>query len=246
MPPLLECPAPKTNSESPSETPEKKPQKNGLDSGKKNCSTSLDRVPSSEVATPRKLAALKRLGVSREQLAVQPDISSILKQTRAGIALALKALRFSQDGTVEKFLKKYDSIPARDRKSLPIEAVAIAAKVDLRILLGEIMLAVREHSVSQVKIIAVASHPQVIKSRVQFAKLPGGFRDRDALDTMLGALPSPKGPTFIGKFFAGAVPESEQPEKPDVFDDEMDVVFPDVSKMQERIHPVRQKLLEGK
>jgi hypothetical protein len=80
------------------------------------------------------------------------------------------------------------TIPSpRDREKLSIEAIALAAKLDIRHLWGEIMLAMREHSVNSVKVIAVANHPEVIKRRVEFAQLPGGFRDRDALDTMLGA-----------------------------------------------------------
>jgi hypothetical protein len=54
---------------------------------------------------------------------------------------------------------------------------------------GEIMLAMREHSVNSVKVIAVASHPDVIKRSVEFAQLPGGFRDREHIHTMLGASP---------------------------------------------------------
>lgn len=205
----------------------------------------MPKLPSPQ---KRKTDALKRLHVTLEQLRSAPDITSILKETRGGITLAIKALRFSQNNAVKDFLKKYDSISARDRESLSIEAVAISVGVDIRMLLGEIMIAVREHSVSRVKMIAIASHPDVIKSRVRFAKEVGGYRDRDALDTMLGALPKPNAATFIDKVFFGK-PETESKEADEDDDDESvtdeDYIFPDASEIQERIQPMRQRLLEG-
>jgi hypothetical protein len=205
-------------------------------------------VPKLPSPQKRKTDALKRLHVTLEQLRSAPDITSILKETRGGITLAIKALRFSQNNAVKDFLKKYDSISARDRESLSIEAVAISVGVDIRMLLGEIMIAVREHSVSRVKMIAIASHPDVIKSRVRFAKEVGGYRDRDALDTMLGALPKPNAATFIDKVFFGK-PETESKEADEDDDDESvtdeDYIFPDASEIQERIQPMRQRLLEG-
>jgi len=154
-------------------------------------------------------------------------------------------MRFSSEPLIKAFLKKYDSMPKHDRARVRIEAVAIAAKIDVRHFWGELMLAIREQSVNAVKIIAVAAHPEIIKKRVEFAQTAGGFRDRDALDTMLGALPSPQGPTFINKFFAGkSGDEPEGPKPPERFEDDLDVIFPDVSAMQERVQPMRQKLLE--
>src|SRR5208337_3206779 len=194
----------------------------------------------------RKSEALRRLGVKPEQLRTAPDISSILKETRHGIKLAIGALRFSSNDAVKDFLKKYDTMPVQDREHVPIEAIALAVGVDIRLLLGEIMLSVREHSVSRVKIIALASHPEVIKSRVKFAKQVGGYRDRDALDTMLGALPRPNAATFIDKVFFGK-PEAEKKEAEEVEDEPMtdeDWIFPDASEIQDRIQPMRQRLLE--
>lgn len=129
---------------------------------------------------------------------------------------------------------------------MSIEAVALAAKVDIPALLGEILLAMREQSVNTVKLIAIASHPETILKRVEYAKTPGGYRDRDALDTMLGALPSPKGPTFINKFFAGGQQDDAEPkEAPEELVEDVDFVFPDVSVMQEKVQPMRQKMLKA-
>lgn len=171
----------------------------------------------------------------------------MLREIRGGRSLAIKAMRFAEGDFIGPFLDKYDSLPIRDRQSLSFEAIALAAQINIRHLWGEIMLAIREHSVNAVKIIAVAAHPDVVRRRVEYAQTPGGYRDRDALDTMLGALPSPKGPTFINKFFAGSTqdPEAEK-EAPEELVDDLDFVFPDASEMQERVQPMRQKLLEAR
>jgi hypothetical protein len=219
------------------------PSKNGSDSENSKSSTNLSKVPSGKLRR-RQNEALKRLGVTRDELKAAPSINAILKETRGGKAVALEAMRFASSSAIATFLEKYDSIPTQDRARLPFEAIAIAAKVDLIQLLGEIIIAARNHSANIYKFIAVSNHPSVIKSRVEFAKLPGGYRDRDAIDTMMGALPSPKGPTFIGKVVVG----KDEEEEPGAgrFEDDLDAVFPDASLMQDRVHPMRQKLLESR
>lgn len=196
----------------------------------------------------RKNDALRRLKVSLSDLASAPDITSVLKQARGGKKLALKCLRFSEDPLAKAFLEKYDSIPDRDREELTLEAICVAANINPKQLLGEMMLAIREHSVSSVKMIAIAAHPSITKKRVQFALQPGGFRDRDKLDEMLGAIKPSTGSTFINKFFAATtkeMPEDEEVAEEQTTDD-LDYLFPDASIMQEKVQPMRQKVLEAK
>jgi|ERR1700687_4305631 len=166
--PSVESPARKTVSRPRKARLEKRQLKSGLNSDPE--SESLLKRLRSLPARPRRNEALKRLGITEKQLQSSPNITSILKETHGGIKLSIGALRFSQNEAVQLFLKKYDSISERDRKSIPLEAIAIKVGVDIRMLLGEIMIAVREHSVSRVKMIAIANHPEVIKSRVKFAK----------------------------------------------------------------------------
>ena len=233
----------KTASEKASETPAS-PSTNGLPSAPANEKSSTVKKLSL-TSRKQKKEALRRLGINPDDLSTVPEISSYLREIRGGTKLVIQALRFSSDPVAIAFLEKYDSISAFDKARLPLEAIALAAEVDIRTLLGVILLAVREDSVSRVKMIAITNHPKIIRSRVQFAQLPGGFRDRDALDTMLGALPSPKGPTFIGKIINNASGDDAPDDRPD---DELasseDYIFPDASESQERIQHVRQKLLE--
>ena len=84
-----------------------------------------------------------------------------------------------------------------------MEAVALAASVDINHLLESVMLALQAKAVNTVKIIAIA-HPAITQARVVFGQMPLGERDRTALDTAMGLRSSPKAPTFIGKAIFGS------------------------------------------
>lgn len=237
---------PKKNSRN-RKAPATSPSKNGSDSENKNCLTKVPRNPPPSLALPRKEYLLKRLGVSKEKLSLAPDIDSILREHRGGKKLAIKSLRFSDDPIAKAFLEKYDSLGDRDLQSVPIQAIALVAGVDPKHLLGEILLAIRECSVNSVKLIAMAAHPIITKKRIEFAQTPGGFRDRDKLDEMLGAIKSPAGSTFINKFFAATTKEMpENEEEAEELVDDLDYMFPDSSVMQDKVQPMRQKVLESK
>lgn len=156
-------------------------------------------------------------------------------------------MRFSDEPLIMAFLSKWDTLDERSQQALSIEAVALAADINVRHLWGEMQLAIRQHSASSVMTIAAAAHPSITKKRVEFAQTLGGFRDRDKLDEMLGAIKPAQGSTFIGKFFAAttkAMPEDE--EQAEEIVDDLEYMFPDASKMQERIQPLRQKVLEAR
>lgn len=140
-----------------------------------------------------------------------------------------------------------------------MEVIALAAGVDPRALLGEILLAAREYSVTKFKLMALDAHPEILEKRIEYAKLVGGYRDRDAVDTILGALPRSK-TTFIDKFYAGsetALPDSSDTEESEsenkvvreveeMVEDE-NFIFPDCEAMQERVAAAtQQKQLEAK
>lgn len=167
------------------------------------------------------------------------------------------AMRFSvNDESIYAFLNVYDALPEGDKNSIPWEAVAIKAGLDMRNLLGAIMFAVSESSVSTVKIIALTSHPVIMKKTAEFAQLPGGERDRTSIHQALGFLPSPKGPTFIGKAVFGpgggsgasSGGDDEDDDKPTTSfstDDTYDQLFPSTNTIQQKLVPIRQKLLSG-
>ena len=166
----------------------------------------------------------------------------------------MDAMRLSSDDPeIRAFLRKYDSLPIGDREHLSWEAIALAAKVNPKHLLGSIELAVGTYCLKKSRLIAVSSHPQIMEKRVEFAKMAGGEKDRTALDIMSGMQQSPRGPTFVGKQVAvfnggngpakddeGQVIESKV-EVSDGFDD----LFPSPNEVQDRLVPIRQRLLES-
>ena len=183
---------------------------------------------------------MRRLGVTETQIQTAPQITGILRQSYGGLPTVMQAMRFSDDTNIVAFLKKYDEIPTGDAQRLPWEAVMVAADVDPTYLLGAVMLAVQNHSANTVKMIALSNHSRVMRKRVAFAQLPGGHRDRDALDTILGALPSPKGPTFIGSLTINKKPELDESEDGDA---DVDHLFPSSGEVQNRLIDIRQRRL---
>jgi hypothetical protein len=216
-------------------------------------------APNGAAFTKAQRAALKRLGVSEEELAVAPPISGLLKRADGGIAQCISALRLMVlDEEVKRFLKFYDSLTPRDREA-GVEAVCIKAGVDPLKLLGACMVALENVARATVRIIAVSGHPKVAEARVRFARLPGGHRDRDALDVTLGLLPPPRsGATFINKqtiFGSGQSVMDEQgagkgsndkDEADDVIDGEdpenidLDKLFPSPRLIQEKLVAIRE------
>ena len=134
----------------------------------------------------RRAKALRKLGVSADGLASAPQITALLKDNRGSLKELLAAMRFSQDPVVQCFLAKHDSLGVWARQNTCWEAIALAAGIDLLHLLGAALLALREHTMTAGKVIAMSYRPEVMKKRIEYAKLPGGWRDRDALDKLLG------------------------------------------------------------
>lgn len=209
-------------------------------------------VPKNLVSVQRAADALRRLHIKPQDLEAAPQITPLLRNADGGLKRVLSALRFAQDEVIATFLEKYDSIPAGDRERLPLEAIALAAGVDMTHFLGSIMMALQAQAVNTVKIIAMTSHPKITRARVKYGQMASGERDRTALDTAMGFLPNPKGPTFIGKAIfgsgrnvmgqQGSGDEDEAAVSTDD-DPDLDKLFPPANAMQEKLVPVRQKML---
>lgn len=188
---------------------------------------------------------LRRLKVSERDLRTAPDISSLLKLGQGGLKAALEAMRLSADLHVAAFVKKYDAIPERDRRYLCWEAIALAAGVEPSALLGGAILAIQAHSANAVKIIALSAHPEIMTKRIQFARRFAGERDRTAIQTGLGFLPTVKGSTFI----INPLNKPEAPEPEEGSDEEreadLNYIFPRLSETLEELLPARVRRLES-
>jgi hypothetical protein len=195
----------------------------------------------------RSAAALKRIRVSEQQLKASPQITPLLKQAEGGLDQVIMALRFSPDALAVTFLEKYDSVPTGDREYLSIEAIALAAQIDITHLLGSIMVSLQQQAVNATRIIAMTNHPRITQARVEYGMLPLGERDRTALDTAVGFLPSPKGPTFIGKAIFGSGKGQRDDDEDDNVEEidgpDLDKLFPPANNMQNKLTAIRQRLL---
>ncbi len=202
----------------------------------------------------RKVEALRRLKVKSEQLETAPPITPLLKDAFGGLPTVMEAMRFaSNDEVIAAFLKKYDLIPLGDREVLPWEAICISAGVNLNHFAGSAMLATTTYCANKSKLIAITNHPEITKKRVEYGLLPSGEKDRNALDILVGAVQSPRGPTFIGKAVFGAAggsaktkDDDEPADETGVFgmDDDLDELFPPSNAMQDKLVPIRQRLLD--
>lgn len=163
-------------------------------------------------------------------------------------------MRFAceEDEDIRAFLETYDSIAPSDQPHVPWEAVALAANVKVKHLVGAIYLATKNYCANTSMLIAISNHPGLTKKRVEYGLLPNGERDRQALDIMVGAQPTAKGPTFINKAVFGSSQantgeddDDEEQAAPMMIttDDDLDSVFPPSHAMQEKLVPIRQRLL---
>jgi hypothetical protein len=216
-------------------------------------------VPKLILEGNRQRQALERLGITNKQLVSVPQISPTIKScVKGGFKTALEAMRSSSDDQdLAKFLRKYDSIPIGDRNYLSWEAIAIAARVNTKHLMGSLLLAVSQHCATKSKFIVASNHPMITKKRVEFAQMIGGEKDRSALDIMAGAQQSQSGHTFIGKaWFGGSGAGGNKPSKDEdeptkvtaIYEDStsgFDDLFPSPNETQDKLVPIRQRLLEG-
>lgn len=182
--------------------------------------------------------ALVNLDVDLQKLAREPKITAILRhRSLGGLEQVLSAIRLSSDPIFEAFLERYDAMNPAFQRIVPWEAIAQLAGVDVRQLLGSIVLALRDHSVLEVKIAALTAHPNITQATVDTALIPGidGVRDRMMMHQALGFLAPPKGQT-INVNLPGApdmgddAPDNSREIPPEDID--MNQVFPDLTATQ--------------
>jgi hypothetical protein len=179
-------------------------------------------------------------------LAKMPPISEILTEANISKSDVIKAMRFSDDDLIDKFFYTYDALPMKDRDSVPLEALILKAGVNPTHFLGSMQLAIRENAMNRTKMIAMANHPKVMEKTIEYAQLAGGYRDREHLYTMTGALPTPKGISIFQKF-TNTSPTSDGAKETvveaEIVETDANYIFPDSSRMQDKLTPIRQKQL---
>ena len=257
-------PSAKATSQSKSGSPISDPQKKTSTSENEPASGSrtIRQKKSSQMPVPKlpekrdeQSEILARLKVKPEELQKAPPITRLLKSAAGGRKLVLEAMRFAaSDEVIGPFLSKYDSLSEKDRKSASFEAIGLSAGLNLNHLYGSASLAIATYCANQSRLIAVSNHPKVMQKRVEYALIAGGEKDRTALDIMVGSQQSAKGPTFIGKAIFGGGESSKKDDEDDdesdsqpalmTKDEQIDALFPSLTSVQEKLVPIRQRLLE--
>jgi hypothetical protein len=184
-------------------------------------------------------------------LAKMPPITEILDEIKVSKSDLIRAMRFSEDELIDKFLYTYDSLPLRDRDSVPLEALILKSGINPVHFLGSIHMAMREASIGRTKMIAMANLPDIMEKTVEFAQIAGGYRDREHLYTMTGILPTSKGVSIFQKFMNVSPTSDNGKDQVPIQDAEViegnpaEYTFPDSSRMQDKLAAVRQKQLES-
>ena len=173
-----------------------------------------------------------------------PDIQGLFESMASGgTQTIISALRYSIDDDIIAFLDKYDNASEHQKKVMPLQAFVLSCGMECNKFIGAAILALRDHSINQVKLLAISNHPEVMRARIDNAKRPEGVKDREAIDLMLGALPTPKGATFITKQYitsgtAGEVKQIEgQADEVEEMssEDQLDFLFPSLTDTQKKL-----------
>lgn len=150
----------------------------------------LSSKPRKEPANGRKTDAIRRLGVTEEQLVRYPNITDTLFRAIGGREKVVHMMRFSDDPSIEAFLNVYDRIPLGDQKHITLEAVAIKGEVNAMQLLGATVSTAKQVMGSESALELIMNHPEVVRKTVQFATtLPGASADRKMLHDAAGFTP---------------------------------------------------------
>lgn len=211
--------------------------------------------PKDLLAPSRREDALKRLGISEEAIERMPQITPMLAAI-GGHQAIINTLRYSIEPAACAFLDCYDKLPKGDRESLPIEAIAIKANVGMLELLGTIMLAAKNKNGQESALLAITSHPEVLRKTIEYAELPGGIQDRRLLHEAVNFVASKKG--FNMNFHFGSQPNKDpnpaapvepEEEEDESTDDESPIfnnLFPMVTRKLDEWGDIRNRLLESK
>lgn len=156
-------------------------------------------------------------------------------------------MRYSRHPAVLDFLRVWDEIPGRDRMQIPLEAVALKARVDIAELIGGYLLSFRTLQQQKSALVAMAAHPEVVEHTIEFAGKHDGVSDRRMLHEAVGFVPTPRGLSITQNFTQSnfdkepeAAEKVETATAPDIED-----IFPLINEREEKWQDSRQKLLEG-
>jgi hypothetical protein len=161
--------------------------------------------------------ALKRLGLTERDVKGVPEVTSRVKEALGSVKEAIELLRGDDSKDSLRFIEKWDSLSTRDQNNVILEHVIVAAKLTTRRFMELLAGAQFDHSSTVSKIFVARSQLRVLEATVKAAtdQIPITVIDRETGESSVvghtngdvkameifhkitGALPTPKGSSFI-------------------------------------------------
>jgi hypothetical protein len=138
---------------------------------------------------------LARYKVGKRQWETCPKISDIIQRAIGGRNQAIEKLKFSKNADAVKLMEFCEKLAWSTREKIPIEALCLAAGVDITTIAGALVLAARDTSRLESTLITLEKHPDVVRATAFYAGLADNSKDREMFHkaAAVGWLPQPKG-----------------------------------------------------
>jgi hypothetical protein len=138
---------------------------------------------------------LIRYKVKFRDYEICPKISDIIRECIGGRIQAYETLKFSSHPSAKTLLEFSQKINVASLMAIPIEAVILAAGVEVHVIAGALVMAARDESKMKAALITMREHPEVVKMTAEVARMktPHASKDREMMHKAVGWLPSPKG-----------------------------------------------------
>ena len=135
--------------------------------------------------------ALALLEVTQEQLDGVPKIEHMFRGI-GGTPKVFEYLEGSEEPEARALLSFRARLTERHIAAVPFEAFCIAAGVTTKRMFGIISQEVMDQGEKMTKLLAKASHPQVVQATINNALMPFGEADRKMLHQNAGFVPVPR------------------------------------------------------
>lgn len=198
--------------------------------------------PASE-AILRKFLVRYKVGIREYELC--PKINDIVHECIGGRFRAIETLKFSSNPSARVLLEFCNKFSPDKITQIPIEALCLAAKVEVATIAGALVMSARDVSKMKSALITFKEHPDVVQATADVAKTRDTFasKDREMFHKAVGWLPTPKGSSVNVNVF-----DPKQVSSEDEDDDgipSLEAVFDNDTREIENWGDARRKLLEA-
>ena len=208
---------------------------------------------------PRSQGALRRIGVTKEDLETCPQITDSLVRAFGKInplfgpvnqpvfprKEIFNYIACSNDPDAQAFLKCYRGLARQDRDRVPIEAICIKSEVHPLKLFGIIVASAMAMKKQESALKTILNHPGIVDATLEEAKLPRGVAEKRMTHEAVGWLPTKQGSSIAINL---SNPQTPKGDDDDGDEDEraFEEAFPIISGKLSEWSENRRALSEGK